>query len=140
MSADATLPPWLIIVRRDAEMLYRHLRHAFESDPQVTVIKDRRRAERRAQAVPVPEDRRASDRRTTPTVGDEKIWESLRFRLIHRDEKMTVYQSATEPSERAQPTATLNTGGKQQARTREKAGRRRSVGSIRSARPRRKRT
>lgn len=97
MNADAMLSPWLIIVQADAEMLYQHLRQAFESDPQVTVIKDRRR---RARAVPVPEDRRISDRRTPTTVQDEKIWHSLRFRLIHRDENVTVYQAATEPSER----------------------------------------
>jgi hypothetical protein len=100
MSADAMLSPWLIIVRRDAEMLYQHLRQAFESDPQVTVIKDRRRAERRVRGVPVPEDRRTSDRRTPATVQDDKVWHSLRFRLIHRDENMRVYQAATEPSER----------------------------------------
>jgi hypothetical protein len=140
MSGDAIFPPWLIIVRRDSEMLYQHLRQAFESDPQVTVIKDRRRAERRARAAAVPEDRRTSDRRTLPTVRDERIWESLRFRLIHQDEKMTVYQAATGPAARARLTATLNTGGEQQTRTRDSAGGRRSVGSTRPARSRRKRT
>jgi hypothetical protein len=97
MSPDATLPPWLIIVQRDAEVLYQHLRQAFESDPQVTVIRDRRRADRRARAVPVSSNRRASERRTAPTVVDEKIWHGLGFRLIHRDESITVYQAAIKP-------------------------------------------
>jgi len=140
MSADATLPPWLIIVRRDQDRLYHHLRQAFESDPRVTVIKDRRHADRRRQAVPVGTDRRRSDRRLPPTVREKKIWQSLRFRLIHRDEDVSVYQAANEPPGGVQPTATTKAAEKPRARRRSSAGSRRSVGSRRSARPRRRRS
>jgi len=140
MSADTTLPPWLIIVHRNDDVLYHHLRQAFESDPQVTVIKDRRHADRRTQAMPVAMDRRRLDRRAAPTTRDEKIWQSLRFRLIHRDEAVKVYEAANEPREEALPTTTTKAAKKPLARPRPGTGARRSVGSSPPARPRRGRS
>jgi hypothetical protein len=137
VSANANLTPWLIIVQRDAEDLYKHLREAFESDPKVTVIKDRRRADRRALEVPVTRERRLLDRRRPPVAPDEKVWKSLRFHLIHRDEDVTVYEAASEFHERARSAATPNPAAEQQERAGDGAGSRRSVGSTRPARPRR---
>jgi hypothetical protein len=104
VSADLTLLPWLILVHRDEDKLYHDLRQAFESDPRVTVIKDRRRTDRRTQTVPVHSERRQLDRRLPLTANDKKIWQSLRFRLIHRDENLAVYQ-AGEPPDGAPATA-----------------------------------
>jgi hypothetical protein len=137
VNADAKLSPWLIIVQRDAEDLYKHLREAFESDPQVTVVKDRRRADRRALEVPVTGDRRIQDRRRPPAARDEKVWKSLRFHLIHRDEDMTVYEAAGEPPERARSAPTPNTDDEERERAGGGAGARRSASSARPARPRR---
>jgi hypothetical protein len=97
VNADTTLPPWLIIVHRDKDTLYHNLRQAFESDPRVTVIKDRRRADRRKETVALQSERRQLDRRLPLTAEGEKIWQSLRFRLIHRDDKLTVYQAGEPP-------------------------------------------
>jgi hypothetical protein len=136
VNADTTLPPWLIIVHRDKDTLYHNLRQAFESDPRVTVIKDRRRADRRKETVALQSERRQLDRRLPLTAEGEKIWQSLRFRLIHRDDKLTVYQ-AGEPPEGPLPAATTEKPRKQRVRARSGAQARKSAGSPRRVRPRR---
>ena len=65
MADEATLPRWLLIVRRDRPVLYQHLREQYEGDGRVEVMFDRRalvtappaEGERRRRG------RRASDRR-----------------------------------------------------------------------------
>jgi hypothetical protein len=55
----------LFIVSRDHPWLYSHLLERFQDDPNVDVILDRRRAERRATgaAPPTEHDRRKTERR-----------------------------------------------------------------------------
>jgi hypothetical protein len=96
VTADTTLRPWLIIVHHEDDVLYQNLVEAFQSDPSVTVIKDRRRVDGRTQTVPAPAERRRSDRRRPRSPAHEKIWKSHRFLLIHRDETLTVYQEESD--------------------------------------------
>jgi hypothetical protein len=138
VNADTTLPPWLIIVHRDEDKLYHNLLQAFESDPRVTVRKDRRRADRRKETVVMPSERRQLDRRLPLTAEGEKVWQDLRFRLIHRDEKLTVYQ-AGDPPEGPLAAATTEKPRKQRVRVRSGAQGRKSAGSPRRVRPRRRR-
>jgi hypothetical protein len=63
-----TPPPFLVIVRREAEDLYRTLQLQFEDEPHVQVIWDRRVAERRVRTAPVIGERRSRDRRGLPPV------------------------------------------------------------------------
>lgn len=58
----------LFIIARHNEHLYRSLRQTFEDDQTVTVILDRRAAERRAGASATERERRGRERRLTPDV------------------------------------------------------------------------
>jgi hypothetical protein len=75
---------WLIVVRRDRADLCRQLGESFGDDQRVTVVLDRRQAERRgprARKAPVAvERRRWRDRRTPQTDEDGSIWANLGFR------------------------------------------------------------
>ena len=123
-------------MHRDEDTLYHNLLQAFVSDPRVTVIKDRRRTDRRTQTVPMHSERRRVDRRLPRTAADEKIWQSLRFHLIHRDETLTVYQ-AGEPLEGAPPPAPTGGPKKQRKRARGGVQSRQSIGSPRPRRGKR---
>ncbi len=88
-SGDAPLPRWLIVVRRDKQDLYRNLLESFKSDPQVTVIQDRRQAETGRVEV--------ERRRTRLSARERDLWQTLGFRLIHTTEDFTVYEADAEP-------------------------------------------
>jgi hypothetical protein len=75
---------WLIVVRRDRAELSQELIETFGEDPRVTVILDRRQAERRgapaSRASAGAERRRGSDRRAPATDKDAHVWVSVGFR------------------------------------------------------------
>jgi len=124
MTADpgsSTLPPWIIVVHRTEDRLFKQLSKAFESDPHVTVIKDRRRAGRRQRSTPVTEERRRTERRTPPPVQGEILWQSLRFRLIHRDPDLKVYQAPEAEPARITPPAKKAQAKRPPARSRASA-------------------
>jgi hypothetical protein len=62
----------LFIVSRDHPWLYTHLTERFERDPNVTVILDRRIADRRAVTSSVAADRRRRERRR-PVAPDDDL-------------------------------------------------------------------
>jgi len=134
----STLPPWIIVVRHTEDRLFRQLSKAFESDPHVTVIKDRRRAGRRRQSVPVTAERRRTERRTPPPVQDEILWQNLRFRLIHRDPALKVYQAPEAEPAGVTPPAKKAPARRRPARPRTKASTRASAKPARSSRRRRR--
>ena len=74
MSADASTPRWLIVVRRDKPALYHDLSRAFQTTPEVAVLLDRRASARR-------EDHPAQ-RRMPLTAAELELWETVGFRLI----------------------------------------------------------
>ena len=84
--AGHRLGPWLIVVRRDRADLGRHLGAGFETDPRVTVVVDRRRADRRMRPVErvwvTSERRQRRDRRAPPGGEDGSLWASLGFRVL----------------------------------------------------------
>ena len=94
MANGPTEPRWLIVVRRDKPELFETLRQSFESDPRVTVIRDRRNALVR----PKVERRRApeSDRA-------QELWEDLGLRLIHQADDLTVYEAPPDPRSESSP-------------------------------------
>lgn len=99
MSGKATLPQWLIVVRRERRDLYESLRRGFASDPRVDVILDRRQAERRATEAGAETDRRRRQRRKPLTSGERAVWDTVGFQLIHRDHDLIVYQAEGEPKD-----------------------------------------
>ena len=90
VTRDATLPQWLIVVRRDRRDLYLRLREGFETDPRVGVILDRRHGDRRMESRRVEPDRRKQRRRRS-TAKDRDLWETAGFRVIYRGVDLTVY-------------------------------------------------
>jgi hypothetical protein len=60
----------LLIVTREQPSLYTYLRQDFADDPDVVVILDRRRAERRRLPIPTPQERRRAPRRTRHDLAD----------------------------------------------------------------------
>jgi hypothetical protein len=79
------LDRWLIVVRHDRADLCRRLGESFEADQRVTVVLDRRQAERRAprarKAPGTPERRGRQDRRAPHAPEDRAVWTSLGFRV-----------------------------------------------------------
>ncbi len=71
----------LVIVARDHPELYQALQHAFRDSPQLLVLLDRRREDRRRHTLPVPVDRRRFERRSRPSV-EENL--SLRQYILAR--------------------------------------------------------
>ena len=67
----------LFIVSRSETSLYQHLIERFLDDPNVEVILDRRRGERRRRVPQDPPGRRLADRRTHPEVDLELQSRSL---------------------------------------------------------------
>jgi|MudIll2142460700_1097286.scaffolds.fasta_scaffold1622780_1 hypothetical protein len=61
----------LLIVARDQPELFRALQQELGGSPQLRVILDSRRANRRRQALPVPVDRRRRERRSPPRLEDD---------------------------------------------------------------------
>ena len=90
--ADAGLPRWVIVVRRDKSEFYEDLRRNFKGDGRVRVILDRREQNRRTSTKPMETDRRRSDRRKPVPVRETALWDDAGFRLFHRDEDMQVYE------------------------------------------------
>jgi hypothetical protein len=100
----AQLPRWLIIVQQGRRELYADLRRNFQSDERVEVILDRRRAERRAEDMPVDADQRRLPRRRPLTVPERDLWDTAGFRLYYRDEDIDVYERpSTKPKKRRTP-------------------------------------
>ncbi len=60
-----------IIVARDQQELWQALTREFKHIPEIQVLLDRRRGERRRVAVPVAQDRRAARRRSLPHLEDD---------------------------------------------------------------------
>ena len=62
----------ILVVAKNQQSLFEYLRHDFSEDPDVEVVIDRRRADRR-QAGPQDwtAERRQSDRRTRPALDDK---------------------------------------------------------------------
>ncbi|HEV8311410.1 MAG TPA: hypothetical protein VGW35_27440 [Methylomirabilota bacterium] len=89
---------WLFIVRPDQEHLYAQLRRAFEGVDLVDVVVDRRRADRRREDRPVDVDRRRTERRVPLTKAEEQLWEIAGFRLVYRDEDVTIFRAPDDPS------------------------------------------
>jgi hypothetical protein len=61
----------LLIVARDQRELYEALQHAYGDEADLTVLVDRRHAERRRTMRPVPGERRHRDRRSAATVAHD---------------------------------------------------------------------
>ena len=70
-SPSGTAEPSLLIVARDQPELFRALQQAFGGSPQLRIILDRRRANRRRQALAVPVDRRQRERRSPPRIEED---------------------------------------------------------------------
>lgn len=79
------LPPchWLIVVRWPARELYWRLRAGLEDLRGVSVILDRRRAERRRGAPTLEGDRRREPRRRTLSQHEREVWHALGLRVVH---------------------------------------------------------
>jgi hypothetical protein len=65
------MPRHLLIVSRDSPQLATYLRHHFSDAPEVEVLLDRRRRERRRHANGATPDRRRADRRIRQHVDKE---------------------------------------------------------------------
>jgi hypothetical protein len=61
----------LLIVARDQADLYDCLQHAYGDSEEVTVLFDRRQAERRRTVRPMPGERRRIDRRKPPSLAED---------------------------------------------------------------------
>ena len=61
----------LLIVARDQGDLYEALRHAYGDNAELTVLVDRRHAERRRGDRTVPGERRQRDRRDSPSIAHD---------------------------------------------------------------------
>jgi hypothetical protein len=72
----------LLIVARDQGDLYDALRHAYGNEADLTVLVDRRNAERRRLSRPVPGERRHCERRSPPTLADDLRFQQ--FVLVRR--------------------------------------------------------
>jgi hypothetical protein len=73
--------PRLVIVRRDRSDLLPVLRERF--GPDVPVILDRRKGERRAGQSPIPVERRSGlDRRRPPTEAGERQWREMGYCIV----------------------------------------------------------
>ena len=70
-SPTGTAEPSLLIVARDQPELFRALQQAFGGSPQLRVLLDWRRADRRRQALAVPVDRRQGERRSFPRLEED---------------------------------------------------------------------
>jgi len=95
---EATLPRWLIIVRRDRPLLYQHLRESYTGDGRVEVIVNRRatfkvpmetnlrRAGRRIRdrRAVAPGDRRQAERRQTLGPAQQTFWVTEGFFMVRR--------------------------------------------------------
>ena len=55
----------IIVVARGEDSLYRYTRETFESEPEVEIVLDRRREERRRRDIAPAVERRRADRRGT---------------------------------------------------------------------------
>ena len=63
---------FLVVVRRDEPALFQYLQQHFQ-EPEVSVLIDRRFTERRGREAAVSAERRAQDRRATPSEADP-LW------------------------------------------------------------------
>jgi hypothetical protein len=68
----------LFIVRRDQSDLYDYLRRRYRDVPEMTVVLDRRRCERRIDALSMGRDRRQTERRTPPAAS----WDALGYVIV----------------------------------------------------------
>jgi hypothetical protein len=75
MGAESVSPRWLVVVRRDRPDVYALLRRSFEPDRRVSVIMDRRRANRRAESAWAGGERRRRQRRQPLREPDQATWE-----------------------------------------------------------------
>ncbi|MBP1779625.1 MAG: hypothetical protein H6Q86_5636 [candidate division NC10 bacterium] len=60
-----------IIIARDQQELWQELTREFKHIPEIQVLLDRRRGERRRSALPVAQDRRGEQRRSLPHLEDD---------------------------------------------------------------------
>jgi hypothetical protein len=91
-SASEPRPGWLIVVRAGDWELYDYLRRRFEALPDVSVILDRRKRERRGPRDAVaPRDRRSRQRRRVASPEEQDWWETAGFRIAARAPAFSVY-------------------------------------------------
>jgi hypothetical protein len=76
MPTNDAKPRHLFIISRETPYLADYMREQFRDEPEVQVLVDRRRQERRATPNPVDADRRSSDRRERREV-DRELRESF---------------------------------------------------------------
>ncbi len=79
----------VFVVARDSAYLAGYLRDRFKDRPEVEIVMDRRRGERRrekAEAAEAAPDRRGSDRRARPTVDEELRLSSCVFVTLPQSE------------------------------------------------------
>ena len=77
------MTPDLLIVAKNQRALYEYLMNDFEADPEVRVVMDRRRMERRQRMEAWAAERRQSERRVRAPL-DEKF-QTVGFAVIQSD-------------------------------------------------------
>jgi hypothetical protein len=96
-------PSWLIVVRAGDWELYDYLQRRFEALPDVAVILDRRKEERRdARGGATPRDRRGGQRRRSLPRGERDWWQTAGFRIAARAPAFSLYE-APDPAWSAAP-------------------------------------
>jgi hypothetical protein len=84
-------PHWLVVVQRDREDLLARLRRTFGREPLVSVIADRRQADRRRGVAAAARERRRADRRRTPQL--RRGLETAGYRLVERSDGFLVFEA-----------------------------------------------
>src|SRR5262249_5303825 len=98
---EVLFPRWLIIVRRDQNMLYENLLLSFRFSDRVDVLVDRRDEDIRAVPQPIK-----SERRRRITLKERALWKHVGFRLIFIPERgATAPRSAPPPAPPPGPAA-----------------------------------
>lgn len=76
--AEEMFPRWLLVVRRDQDVLYHSLRQVFGGHGRVDVVLDRRDAGFRPGPVPA-----RSERRRRLTARERALWDHVGFRVVY---------------------------------------------------------
>ncbi|MBI4013001.1 MAG: hypothetical protein HY359_11865 [Candidatus Rokubacteria bacterium] len=77
-TGEVLFPRWLIVVRRDQNLLYENLVLAFKFNDRVDVLVDRREADLHASPQPIK-----SERRRRLTAKERALWKHVGFRVIY---------------------------------------------------------
>lgn len=87
MSAPNTPVDTVIVLSADQASFYEFLKPRQESDGRILVVLDRRRGERRRQAVRTAPDRRQRDRRDPAPAAALALMSVLGFMILHRSDE-----------------------------------------------------